>query len=62
MAKTPPDAQPDGPVKSTTSFNEVRAAVAERNERAHREAQELRAAREKEKLGIVSRHRLDLDR
>jgi hypothetical protein len=60
MAKQP-DAQHGGRVTSET-FNDHRKAIADRNEQAHKEARELRAARELERFGIVTRHRIDLDR
>jgi len=61
MAKQPSDAQDDGRSTSGTTFSDVKREIAERNERAHKEAQELRAKREREQLGIVGRRRLDLD-
>jgi hypothetical protein len=45
-----------------TTFNDLKKEIAERNERAQKEARDLRVLREREQLGIVSRHRLDLDR
>ena len=47
---------------SPTTFSEVKKAIAERNEQAHKEARELRAIRERKQFGIVTRHRVDLDR
>jgi hypothetical protein len=62
MADQPSDAQNGGRLTSPTTFSDLKKAIAERNEQAHKEAQELRATHEREKLGIVARHRLDLDR
>ena len=45
-----------------TKFNDVKKAIAERNEAAHKQARELRAAREREQFGIVARHKVDLNR
>ncbi|MGA2471717.1 MAG: hypothetical protein ABSG64_13625 [Solirubrobacteraceae bacterium] len=47
---------------SETTFSDLKKAIAERNDHAHKEAQELRATRDREQLGIAARHRLDLDR
>jgi hypothetical protein len=46
---------------SVTTFSDVRDEIAARNEAAHKEARELRAARELEKLGIATRRRVNLD-
>ena len=62
MAKQPSEAQHGGRSTSETTFNDLRKEIADRNERVHKEARELRAAREREQFGIVARHRLDLDR
>ena len=62
LAKQPSDSQQGERPPSSTVFSDLKKEIAERNERAHRDAQELRTARERDKLGIVSRHRLDLDR
>ncbi|HEX2702918.1 MAG TPA: hypothetical protein VHM72_05765 [Solirubrobacteraceae bacterium] len=62
MAKQPSEGQDEVRPTSGTTFSDVTKAIAERNEQAHKEARELRAAREKKELGIVSRHRFDLDR
>jgi len=62
MTKQPSDAQHVGRPVSETTFSDVKREIAERNERAHKEARELRATREREQFGIVARHRLDLDR
>jgi hypothetical protein len=61
MANQPSDAQHGERVASTT-FNDLKKEIAERNAQAHKEAQELRATRELEQLGIVARHRVDLNR
>jgi hypothetical protein len=61
MAKQPSEPEHAGPTASTT-FDDLKKEIAERNERTHKEARELRATREREKLGIVARHRFDLDR
>jgi hypothetical protein len=62
MAKQPADAEDGGSTTSPTTFNDLKKAIAERNEAAHKEAREIRAAREREQLGILGRHRVDLDR
>jgi hypothetical protein len=62
MAKQPSEEEDGDRVTPTTSFSELKKQIAERNDRAHKEAQELREARERKQLGIVARHRLDLDR
>lgn len=62
MTKQPPESQQGGRQASESTFVDLKKAIAERNEHAHKEARELRARRELEKLGIVARHRLDLDR
>jgi hypothetical protein len=62
MAKQAPDADDGGSTTSPNTFNDLKKAIAERNEQAHKEAREIRAAREREKLGILGRHKVDLDR
>jgi hypothetical protein len=62
MAKQPAEAQPGGRLSSDAAFNELTRAIAERNEQAHKEARELRTARERKQLGIIARQRLDVDR
>jgi translation elongation factor EF-Ts len=62
MAKQSSDAEHDGRSTSPATFGDVKKAIAERNEQAHKAASELRTKREREQLGIVARHRLDLDR
>ena len=62
MAKQPSEAQHGGNSTSPTTFSDLKKAIADRNEQAHQEARELRAAREREKFGIVTRHRVDLNR
>ncbi len=62
MTKQTADAQNIGPSTSETKFSDLKKAIADRNEQAHKEARELRAAREREQFGIVARHRVDLDR
>ncbi len=62
MTKQSSEAQDGGRPAPSTTFSDLKKEIAERNEQAHKEARELRAAREREKLGIVSRSRLDLDR
>jgi len=58
----PGEAQQDGRSTSATTFSDHRKEIADRNEQAHKQARELRAARELERFGIVARHRLDIDR
>ncbi len=60
MAKKPSDSEHDfhTPVRT---FSDFRDEIAARNEAAHKEARELRAARELEKLGIATRRRVNLD-
>jgi len=62
MTKPAADAEDGGPTTSPTTFNDLKKAIAERNEQAHKAARELRTAREREQLGILGRHRVDLDR
>ena len=62
MTKQPPEVERGGRQASETTFGDLKKAIAERNEQAHKEAREIRARRELEQLGIVARHRLDLDR
>jgi hypothetical protein len=62
MATQPSETQHGGRSTSATTFNELQKLIAERNEQAHKEARELRAAHERAEFGIVARHRLDLDR
>jgi hypothetical protein len=62
MANQPSEAAHGGRVTSATTFSDLQKAIAGRNEQAHKEAQELRAKREREEFGVVARHRLDLDR
>lgn len=62
MAKQPSEAQQAGPPTSSTTFSDLKAEIAQRNEAVHKEARDLRAKREREELGIVARHRFDLDR
>jgi hypothetical protein len=62
MAKQPSEAPQGGRPTSETTFNDLKKAIAERNEQAHKEARELRAIRERKQFGVVARHRLDLDR
>jgi hypothetical protein len=62
MAKQPSDPQQGGRSESETTFSDLKKEIAERNEQAHKQARELRAAREREQLGIVTRRKLDLDR
>jgi hypothetical protein len=62
MAKQPSEEQDAGRSTSPTTFNDLKKEIAARNEQAHKEARELRAAREQKELGISSRHQLDLDR
>jgi hypothetical protein len=61
MAKQPAEPERVGATSSTT-FDDLRKQIAERNEQVHKEARELRATHEREKLGIVARHKFDLDR
>jgi hypothetical protein len=62
MAKTPDDAADAVRTNSETAFGDVKRGIAERNERAQKEAREIRTLREREKLGIVARRNVDLDR
>jgi hypothetical protein len=62
MAKQSPDPEHGGKSAGAAAFGDLKKAIAERNEQAHKAASELRAAREREQLGIVARRRLDLDR
>jgi hypothetical protein len=62
MAKPSSEPQPGARPSSESTFSDLKRAIAERNEQAHKEARELRAARERKQFGIVARHRLDLDR
>lgn len=62
MTDQPSEEQPAGRPANGATFNDLKKEIAERNERAQKEARDLRAAREREQLGIVTRHRLDLDR
>jgi hypothetical protein len=53
-SKAAPVRQQPGPGRSTAeaAFNDVRNAIAQRNERAHQEARKLRAAREQEQMRV----------
>ena len=62
MTKQSSEAQQRGRPASETIFSDLKAEIAARNERVHKEARELRATRDREQFGIVARHRLDLDR
>jgi hypothetical protein len=62
MANQPSEAQDGRRSMSETTFRDLKKEIAARNEQARKQARELRAAREQKKLGIVARHRLDLDR
>ena len=62
MTEHSPDAQQGGRSTSEAKFNDLKKAIADRNEAAHKQARELRAAREREQFGIVARHKVDLDR
>ena len=62
MTEHSSDSQQGGRPSSETKFNDLKKAIAERNEAAHKQARELRAAREREEFGIVARHKVDLDR
>ena len=53
---------PEARWSSEATFRDLKKGIAERNEQAHKEARELRAAREKKKLGIVTRRAVDIDR
>jgi len=59
MAKEPSEQQ-YGRLTSETTFSDFKAEIAARNEQVQKEARELRATREREKLGIATRRRLDL--
>jgi hypothetical protein len=60
MAKQPSEAQ-QGRWTSETTFRDLKAEIAARNEKAHKEARELRETREREQLGISTRRKLQLD-
>ena len=62
MTKPTPEAQHEARATSDATFSDLKKAIADRNEHAHKEARELRTARELKEFGIVSRHRVDLDR
>jgi hypothetical protein len=63
MAKQPSEEQHGERLTSgTTTFSDLKKQIAERNEQAHKQAREHRAAREQKEFGIAARHRLDLDR
>jgi hypothetical protein len=62
MAAQPPDQDSTRKQNSDATFSDLKKDIAARNEQAHKEARELRAAREREKLGIVARRQVDLDR
>jgi hypothetical protein len=62
MAKQPSEPQQGGRSASETRFSDLKKEIAERNEQAHKVAREVRTARERKQLGIVARHRLDIDR
>ena len=61
MAKQPSEEQDGARLTSGTTFSDVKKEIAERNEQAHKQARELRAAREQKELGIAARHRVNLD-
>jgi len=61
MTQQAADAQPGGRSTSETKFSDLKKEIADRNERAHKEARERRATREREQFGIVARHRVNLD-
>ncbi|MGD0199086.1 MAG: hypothetical protein ABSC56_14430 [Solirubrobacteraceae bacterium] len=58
MAKEPSEAQEE---HRTRTFGEIRSEIAARNEQAQKEARELRETHEREKLGIATRRRVNLD-
>ena len=60
MAKKPSEPEHDLWTSATT-FSDLKDEIAARNEAAQKEARELRAARELEKLGIATRRRMDLN-
>ena len=62
MTTQPSETQHGGRSSSDVAFSELTKQIAERNERVHMEARELRAAHERKQLGIVARQRLDVDR
>ena len=63
MTTQTPEEQDGGrKVSGEQAFNDLKKDIAARNEQAHKEARELRSAREREKLGIVARRTVDLDR
>ena len=56
------DTQGGGRWSSESTYRDYKKGIAERNEQAHKEARELRVARERRELGIVSRRLVDIDR
>jgi hypothetical protein len=62
MTKQSADGSEGERTTSPATFSDVKKAIAERNEAAQKEARELRAAREREQLGILGRHKVDIDR
>jgi hypothetical protein len=62
MATERSDTQAGGRWSSESTYRDLKKEIAERNEQAHKEARELRAARERRELGIVSRRLVDIDR
>jgi hypothetical protein len=62
MTKQPSEAQPGGRSLCEATFSDLKKEIAERNEQAHKQARDLRAARERKQLGIVTRNKVDLDR
>jgi hypothetical protein len=61
MTEQPPHGQDGGRSWSETAFRDLKKEIAERNEQAQKEARELRATREREKLGITGRRKLDIN-
>ena len=62
MTAERPDSQAGGRWSSESTYRDLKKEIAERNEQAHKEARELRVARELRELGIVSRRLIDIDR
>ena len=53
---------PEARWSSEATFRDLKKGIAERNEAAYKEAREIRAARDRKKLGIVTRRAVDINR
>ncbi len=62
MAKPESEERSGGRSAGEAAFSDHKKEIAERNEQAQKAARELRTKREQEQFGIVSRHKVDLDR